>query len=167
MNCTKALAIIAAGQDTGGTDGNGPQFEAHLATCPSCRLARSNLAAALAAWRSETAQTATPDPAREWRALQRRRREEAETDSTRPWAVRGLRWAWFAVPAAAALVALVVLRTPVGPGDSSGRSTPASAIAARADAVEAPGGSASTMVFVDDKSGWLIVWATDAGGRSG
>jgi hypothetical protein len=42
-----------------------------------------------------------------------------------------------------------------------------SAVAARADAVEAPGGNASTMVFVDDRSGWLIVWASDSGGRSG
>jgi hypothetical protein len=33
---------------------------------------------------------------------------------------------------------------------------------ARADAVVAPGNNASTMVFVDDKSGWLIVWASDA-----
>jgi hypothetical protein len=37
----------------------------------------------------------------------------------------------------------------------------------RADFVEAPGRNASTMVIVDDKSGWLIVWASDASPKEG
>jgi hypothetical protein len=38
---------------------------------------------------------------------------------------------------------------------------------ASAESVEAPGDPASTMVFVDEKSGWLIVWASDTAPRRG
>ena len=38
---------------------------------------------------------------------------------------------------------------------------------ARADFVEAPGAKASTMVYVDDKSGWLFVVASDETRQSG
>jgi hypothetical protein len=68
---------------------------------------------------------------------------------------------WFALPigavAAAAIAFYVAPTTPkaVSP-------TPTKTHVARADSVEAPGNNASTMVFVDDKSGWLIVWASDS-----
>jgi hypothetical protein len=38
-----------------------------------------------------------------------------------------------------------------------------SAMAVHADYVEAGNPAASTMVYVDKESGWLVVWAADAG----
>jgi hypothetical protein len=128
---------------------------------------QTRLAAALDTWRSAATRAAVPDPAREWSALRRRLRDASAPAATRPTAGRPIQWAWLAIPAAAALVALAILRPPFGPGDEPAASPAMSAVAARADAVEAPGGNASTMVFVDDRSGWLIVWASDSGGRSG
>jgi hypothetical protein len=167
MNCKTALELISRDREPDSDVGSRSQLEAHLATCESCRQTQSRLAATLDSWRSEAAGAAVPDPAREWSTLRRRLRESSAATPARPIAGRPIQWAWLAIPAAAALVALAILRPPFGPGDEPAASPAMSAVAARADAVEAPGGNASTMVFVDDRSGWLIVWASDSGGRSG
>jgi hypothetical protein len=74
---------------------------------------------------------------------------------------------WLTLPlggAAAAAIAVFVSLPPEKPQPPVAVSpTPT----ARAEFVEAPGNNASTMVFVDDKSGWLIVWASDAVPKQG
>lgn len=164
MNCRTALQHIASERDTGLDAGSRAGLEAHVAACDSCRRARANLAAALESWRSESTRVAIPDPEREWQAVRRRIRSAPEAHrehaSPRAW----FNPAWLAVPAAAALVAFTFFRPNAGPEEIPGGRT---ATTARVEAVEAPGGNASTMVFIDDKSGWLIVWATDTSGRSG
>lgn len=164
MNCRTALLHIASERETGLEAGTRSDLEAHVAACDSCRRARSNLAAALEAWRAEATLVPTPDPSREWQAFRRRIRGAPEAHSRRTATHRWFNPAWLAIPAAAALVALTFFRPAAGPEDVAGGKAGATA---RAEAVEAPGGNASTMVFIDDKSGWLIVWAIDASGRSG
>jgi hypothetical protein len=54
-------------------------------------------------------------------------------------------------------MALLIAPRPTDPG----MSVPLRSQASRADSIEVPGSNASTMVYVDDKSGWLFVWASD------
>jgi len=75
-------------------------------------------------------------------------------------------WFWRALPVAAATAIAAVIFLPRSAPDQPPPGTDGPAFA-RANSVEVPGAPASTMVFVDEKSGWLIVWATDADGRSG
>ncbi len=153
MNCREAETHLFA--DRSADPASAPAaaaLEVHLAQCPACRRLQSRLRSALDEWRTEAAATPTPDVEREWHAVRRRIRG-AET------AAAPLRrfWPWLSVPlglgAAAALTILVWQRPP-------------SRAEARADFVEVPGGKASTMVFVDEKSGWLIVQASDSPGTS-
>ena len=111
-------------------------------------------------WRADADKTAVPDAEREWYAVRRRIRGGAETGAARPARPRRSLLMWIAIPlgaaAALALSLSVALQKPA--------TTPAVRVTwhvASADSVEVPGSNASTMVFVDDKSGWLIVWASD------
>lgn len=165
MYCRKANDLLALERDGSLEAVARAELEAHLATCSTCQRARSDVAAAIESWRAEAAAVNVPSADREWQALRRRIRGGVSADATAGAPARRLNFAWLALPLTAALVALVLLlpsRRASVPGPNLG----ATAVA-RADAVEAPGGNASTMVFVDDRSGWLIVWASDAGGKSG
>jgi len=127
-------------------------FAAHLAQCPGCRRQQEQLRSALDAWRADAAATPVPDAEREWHALRRRiRGGDTAANPVRRF------WPWLSLPlglgAAAALTFLVW-------------QNPAPRAEARVDFVEVPGGKASTMVFVDEKSGWLIVQASDSPGTS-
>lgn len=160
MNCHEAQTEIFAARD--GAPGASPSaaLDGHVAHCAACRQIRANLAAALGAWRTDSARAIVPDAEREWHAVRRRIRGGAETGSALARPRRNL-FAWLSLPlgaAGAAAVALVVLQQP---RPSATLADFGDVVTARADAVEAPGHNASTMVFVDDKSGWLIVLASD------
>lgn len=159
MNCREALSQLAKERDAPLPESARSALAGHLAHCDSCRQAGANLDAALAGWRADANRVVVPDADAEWRIVRRRIREESAAESVPGWHFKPT---WLLAPlAAAAAIAVVIYypRTPLrephsGPGASI----------ARANSVEVPGGNSSTMVFVDDKSGWLIVWASDAGG---
>ncbi|MEO6246277.1 MAG: zf-HC2 domain-containing protein [Opitutaceae bacterium] len=165
MNCHEAQTQIFAVQDGAAGEIPGAALEGHLAHCAGCRQVRANLAAVLGAWRHDSARARVPDAEREWHAVRRQIRGGAAVGSE-PARPRRSAFAWLALPlgaAAAAALALFVI-------NQNQEQTPTSeltarfsdAVIARADSVEAPGNAASTMVFLDDKSGWLIVLASDA-----
>lgn len=162
MNCREAHSLISAERDGALDNSQRATLEGHLAACGTCRRARDELTAGLTTWRTEVARASVPDAEREWHAVRRRIRGGSEAGSA---ASRRTLFTWLALPlgaAAAAAIAFMVL-----PGTPSGPSLPTTvAHTARVDSVEAPGSNASTMVFVDDKSGWVIVWA-DANPKSG
>ena len=92
-----------------------------------------------------------PDEERAWQDIHREIRS-AHPAGVRAW--RGLgRWA-LPLGAAAALAAVALLVP-------SWNEEAASPMVARADYVEVAG-DASSVVYVDDKSGWLVVWAEPA-----
>ena len=160
MNCREAQSEIFANRD--GAPGASPRaaLDAHVASCAACQQIRTNLAAALGAWRTDSARAIVPDAEREWHAVRRRIRGGAETGLA---PVRPSRsgFAWLSLPlgaAAAAAFAFVVLNQE---RSAELHANFSSAVTARAHDVEAPGHKASTMVFVDDKSGWLIILASD------
>ncbi|MBL9199212.1 MAG: hypothetical protein JNL39_01845 [Opitutaceae bacterium] len=161
MNCREVQDRLCSAPDAAPDSSDGVALEAHVAHCAACRRVRDDLTAALAAWRSDVARIEVPDAEREWHAVRRRIRGGEAAPSSR-WDLGG----WLGLPlavAAAAAVAVVMV--------SPSATTPEVALPvgepiARAENVEAPGAGASTMVFVDDKSGWLIVWASDATARA-
>jgi hypothetical protein len=159
MNCREALSQLAKDRDAAPEAGDCSDLAGHLAHCRSCRQVGANLEAALASWRTEAAQTAVPDPDQEWLAVRRRLRGAAASRDPAPgWSFKP---AWLILPLAAAIAAVLYLPRTAAPEMRPGPG----ALVARANSVDVPGGKSSTMVFVDDQSGWLIVWASDAGGE--
>jgi hypothetical protein len=175
MNCRDSESLILAERDAALTKAQDAALSDHVAACPSCQRLRADLATALAAFKSDIAAVPAPDAAEAWRDLQARLHATAQPAKKRPLAPV----IWLAGPlAVAAAIALLFINerflTPVAPPPpppavataAPVRDANAEAIlaeVARAEYVEAGDVNASTMVYVDKESGWLVVWATDAG----
>jgi predicted anti-sigma-YlaC factor YlaD len=150
MNCRSAQRWLSAAQDGALADHERAGLAAHVAECTECRQFQSLLGAAQQHLQVVATQVAVPDGERAWQDIRR------EIRATRPVAPRAWwnlgRWA-LPLGAAAALAAVAV----IGPSwtDDDGPQT-----VARAEFVEVSG-DASSVVYVDDKSGWLVVWASD------
>jgi len=149
MNCRECERVIL-GEDGEPSAPDAAAVTAHVQTCPRCRELQSALSTALKQWQSET-NARDPDPAASWRELRphlavapRRRRRLAPVF-------------WLAAPLAAAAAAVVLFVQRPAP-----TATDLAFISARADFVEAGNPGASTVVYVDNDSGWLVVWAADA-----
>lgn len=135
-------------------------LEAHVAGCADCRQAREALAAAAAAWKSADAAAGKLDVEKAWHAIRREIRAQ-ETPSARrraSWMTRAL-WAGVPMAAAAAVAVAVWSGTPSPIGDS-----PALASASWAQYVEVNDAAATPVVFVDQASGWVVVWASESEG---
>ena len=161
MNCRESLRLICAERDAPLAAGTRSHLEAHVAGCASCRQARSNLTTALAFWRHRTASAKVPDADHEWLEVRRCLRSGHNSAATASRSSWRLPLGWLALPLATAVLAVILFLPRHAVDETTGTLGPSMA---RADSVEVPGAVASTMVFVDDQSGWLIVWATDAGG---
>ena len=152
MNCRDAEPLLFAERDGALTSEERAALAQHVAACPACRRACADLAAANAALRTAAANVAVPDADREWQVL----RQRLTAQSPRRVGARRLApVAWIGLSlAAAAALALAFLggHRPFG-------GNPDAADLARAEFVEVKDSSASTMVYVDQESGWLVVWA--------
>jgi len=126
------------------------RIEAHVATCEACRRQRALLAAVPGLLREATTALATPDKDEAWGEVRARIRQ-ADPERRRI-APRARYYAWGVSVAAAAVVAFAVLLT------LRWSDAPATALVAQAEFVQSDG-SGSTLVYVDQESGWLIVWA--------
>lgn len=153
MNCRDSESLILAERDGTLTNEQRAALSDHVAACPTCAQLRTSLRTALAAYKADVATIPVPDADEAWREVQSRLHKPARKRPLAPVI-------WFTAPlAAAAAIALAFF---------AGRSPQASDLppsgsfeTARADYVEAGDANASTMVFVDKDSGWLVVWATD------
>ena len=153
MNCREAQKQLAADSGRASGDAGSADLAQHLAACPACRQTRDALVSAITSWQDETRAVAVPDAESEWQDLRRQLRNDVSiTQRRNPLA-------WLAIPLTAAAAAAVAFLA--APGRNEAAANGGRQIA-RAEFVEVRGGNASTTVFVDDKSGWLIVWATDA-----
>lgn len=157
MNCREAELEIFADR-IGEPGGNmSSALNAHLSACPACRRKRDSLAMALERWKEGTRSVAVPDVHRAWSDLRCEIRGGTAT-ATPP----GPLLSWLAMPlVATAALALMLVSEPRPPGTDG---EPTLRQVARAEFVEVPSSTASTVVFVDDTSGWLVVWATDTNG---
>jgi len=190
MNCRGIESLILAERDGALTPAERAALSDHVATCPACRQLRTQLATSLEAYKAGAASVRVPDVDAAWRDLQAEIHAPARRAKKRPLApVIWFSAPLVAAAAALALVFLVggspfgrqaVQELPVGiaavadvpppppppPAYAPPPPPPAipmydPSIIAGADFVEAGDPNASTVVYVDKESGWLVVWATD------
>ena len=160
MNCREAQSRIFAERDGALDTPQRAGLEEHVAQCGACRRIRDDLTRAFTTWRNEVNRVALPNAEREWLAVRRRIRGGVESGAAQVSRPRRNLFAWIGVPlgaaAAVAVASFVLLQPPATVID------PAKPVAriAHANSVEVTGDNASTVVFVDDKSGWLFVWAS-------
>jgi hypothetical protein len=124
-------------------------LDTHLRGCSGCREERALLERAAVAWKETREATSVPDSAREWQAVRRRLREAPEPHARR--------LGWPGVLAVGAVAAAVVAFAFLPTGEHGGASS--APVLAQAESVEFTDDDATPVVFVDDQSGWLVVWA--------
>ena len=115
------------------------------------------MAAAVEHWRAGVAAAKAPDATLAWQELRHELR--ATTGRREPGAPWFARWMLPLGGAAALAAAVVIALVPQWRG-GIGAGSPMNVAAARAEFVEVPD-NASSMVYVDDQSGWLVVWSVD------
>lgn len=162
MNCREARRLLLAeGPPSSRLTADRSELAAHLAGCPRCEKLRVELDEASAQWRQRVMSAELPDVDREWRAVRARLApgEGAPAGASR----RAL--GWFALPvagAAIAALAFVWVWRGVAPAEPRVPAAQAARVApAEAWFVEVPESDASPVVFVDEESGWLVVWAVN------
>lgn len=153
MNCRSVQRLLSAERDGAPATSERAALDSHVAECAVCRQFQFTMMEAADAWRTTTARVQVPDAELAWQAVRREIRSDgaAETRSAPLFS----RWV-LPLGAVAALAAVAVI---VAPRWQQVPTAPARDVA-RADFVEV-GGASSPMVYVDDKSGWLVVWAAD------
>lgn len=164
MNCHESQTLLFAERDRSLEPSERASLDSHLANCAECTRVRAGLENAFTLWRTQQAAVTIPNSEREWHAVRRRIREGSNPESASYPKRRPAKWfPWLAVPLSAAAAIMISLYV-----DPFGLDNP-NPVQPRTQAVRVDSagsaGEASTMVFVDDKSGWLVVWANDAGSR--
>ena len=160
MNCRDIETLLLAERDGVLASTQQTALEQHVAACPACRQMRADLSAAMSALRSDAVNVSVPDVDAEWHRLQPQLNPvaPARREKTRPLAPV----IWFGVPlAAAAAVTFAFFGQSHAPQVQDPKPEPVVELAS-ADYVEAGNADASTMVYVDKESGWLVVWAADS-----
>ena len=163
MNCHDAEQLLLAGSDQDLTPGRQTELAGHLASCAGCRRLQSQLEAAARSWREVSGSVTVPDAGEEWRRLQAR----LAGDEVRQPRRRLAPVIWFATPLAAAAaiaIAFFLQSTPKAPAPATAVSA---AMAPKADFVEVSDPNATPMVYVDQDSGWLVVWAVGSAPANG
>jgi len=150
MKCTECTRLILSDGGVPPSPGWQDEVAAHVAACPDCRRLQADLATMWATWRADTAQVAIPDEKAAWEELRPLLRQSAKRNPRRLAPLL-----WISAPLAAAAAFAFVLLNPAVPTVNE------SAMAVHADYVEAGNPAASTLVYVDKESGWLVVWATE------
>jgi len=165
MNCREAQNHILAERDGALAETERAALMSHVEHCGDCQRIRADLISALTHWKMRAQAVVVPDAEREWHAVRRQLRGGVEAGEVRLTPRRPGWLTWLTVPlaAASALALALFISLPSGEGPAA---SPAPHVA-RAESVQAPGRNTSTMVYVDDKSGWLIVWASDANPKQG
>jgi hypothetical protein len=150
MNCRQAEHHIYAERDGALDEVRRAALAAHVADCAGCRQIREILTVAVDKWRADGADIRVPDADIEWQKV--RRQIRGGTAAERRSVLN-----WIAVPLAAA-AALAVGLYMVPTGHHPGTAIETGPIATREAAVSnGATQDSSTVIFVDDKSGWTFV----------
>lgn len=161
MNCPDIEPLFHAERDGLLTATQQAEVARHVATCPLCQQRQTQLNAALAAFQADAASVAMPSADEAWRELQTNWNQTVG----RPVKKRPLAPViWFGTSLAAAAALALVFWGPHRP--ATGSPVTGSSLVAQADYVEAGTPHATTMVFSDQESGWLVVWAEETAPQS-
>lgn len=167
MNCREAQSQLFAERDAALDSNQLAALEGHLAHCGDCKRVRDDLAAVFKVWRADVNQVQVPDAEREWHAVRRRMRGGAGTAGTQTTRSGWKLFTWLAVPVGAAAAVALALFTSPQTSQTIQSTTASTATVARGNSVDVAGDKATTVVFVDDKSGWLFVLASDPTPKQG
>jgi hypothetical protein len=151
MNCRQAERHIVSERDSALDELQRAALAAHVASCASCQRMQEALTVAIASWRAEGVRVRLPDADIEWQKVRREIRGG-------PVKERRSLVTWLAIPlGAAAAVAIGLYIVPTSQNGSTAMET--RTVATRESSPAMTGGTqdASTVVFVDDKSGWTFV----------
>jgi hypothetical protein len=187
MTCRDIESLILAERDGAPNPAQRAVLSDHVAACPACQQFRARLGAALDAYRTGIDAAPVPNADQAWHDVKSRLHDRRPQPRERRRLAPVI---WFGTPLAAAAALAVaffvggspfVQRTPVSevppaltvaetppppppppPAPPQFRNPPAHdpSIIAGADFVETADPNASTIVYVDEESGWLVVWAT-------
>ena len=157
MNCRDIEPLLLAERDGVLTNQQHAALAKHVATCPACQQFQARLSEATDFLKMDAADVAVPDADTAWREL----RAQLHGGKARPAKKRPLAPViWFATPlaAAAAIAFAFLVNRPVPPAAV----VPAPLVAIHnTDPIGADDSAAPTMAYVDQESGWLVVWSTD------
>jgi predicted anti-sigma-YlaC factor YlaD len=159
MKCRDIEPLILAERDGVLTTGQHAEIEGHAASCSACRKLRADLHESLALYQADVAKVALPNVDNEWQAV--RAQLDRPAKPARKRLLAPVIWFGTSLAAAAALALAYVGLQPGQPQVMSAPMPPETPQIAQADYVEAGDTNASTMVYVDKDSGWLVVWAAD------
>jgi anti-sigma factor RsiW len=151
MNCRDNESLILAERDGALTKPQLAALSDHVAACPACRQLQITLTPALDRYQAALRDVPAPDADEAWREFQGRLAAPAKREKKHPLAPV----IWFGAPLAAA-AALAFALLPKNPD-----TVIQAPLEARAEFVEAGDRNASTLVYVDKESGWLVVWAVE------
>lgn len=166
MNCRDIEPLLLAERDGVLTSKQHAELATHIEGCPACRQARLDYGDAVTFLKTDAANVAVPDADKEWRTIRAQLRGTVVKPGKKSPLAPVI---WFTAPLAAAAALAIAFLNSFQTADPKSQTllSPAAPAAevARADFVEAGDASASTMVYVDKDSGWLVVWATDVGAK--
>jgi len=132
---------------------------AHLRECAACRHHEQVSAQVADAIRTDLATVAIPNADQEWQHLHASLQKEGPP-SARFRGVAPL--FWFGAPLAAAAAFAFAFLSPKAPHPPSAEASAMDSteeLVIQANYVEVADATATTMVYVDKQSGWLVVWA--------
>lgn len=175
MNRRDAESLIFAARDAELSAADAARLEQYLAEHPNDRKLAADYETVVQAWRQADQQVAVPNPTTEWHAIRRRiRNSDTKTSASGGGLPSWSRLLRFATPlAAAAALVIALLPDPEtsAPATISGPTSIAQVdwsdfeehfvLAAHAEYVETDNVESSPFVYLDEESGWLIVWASD------
>lgn len=132
----------------------------HLAQCEDCRSYQLALPEVAAAIRAEADSVSLPDVAAEWSTLQSRLNSPARSSTGKRRLSAPVLWLGAPLAAAAGLAFLFINPSQ----ETTVKETALSddTMVTHVDYVKSGDPNASTMVYVDQDSGWLVVWATNS-----
>ena len=157
MNCRDIEPLLLAERDGVLTNDQHAALAQHVAACPACQQLRARLSEVTDYLKTEAANVAVPDANHAWREL----RAQLPGEKARPAKKRPLAPViWFGAPLAAA-AALAFAFFSGRPAPQPAATTPL-AVTASVDPLGADDSAAPTMAYVDNESGWLVVWTMDA-----
>ncbi len=156
MKCREIESLLLTERDGVLTSEQHAALAGHVAACPVCRQLRANLTEATLFLKTDAANVPVPDADQAWHELHARLHDT----SARPARKRPLApviWFGSSLAAAAALTFAYLYRKPP-PMETVILDND---VVAEAEFVEAGDPNASTLVYVDKESGWLVVWTTN------
>lgn len=151
MNCRDIEPLLLAERDGVLTADEHAALAKHLAACPACRKERLVYGEAVTFLKTDAANVAVPDADIEWRTI-RARLHGPDRLEKKP-RLAPVIWFGASLAAAAALAVAFFIQRSDPSDDVSPRP--------RMMAAKPTATGASTIAYVDQDSGWLVVWSDD------